>query len=298
MTFEIIEPQTEQEFERYYQFRWQVMRRPFQLPVGSEKDEFEQHAHHRMLLDAGGLPIAVGRLYQISCDEAQIRHMAVLESRRGQGIGSAMMLALEELAQRLGVKRLMLNARPEAIPFYRKHQYEETGVGPTHFGRIHHQQMLKNLQPQQENSRYADWCCELEKTWHDKIPISKQMGIRVVHYTGKHLEVRAAFNANVNLHGTLFAGSGYSLATLTAWGMVYMLLKEQGLTGNIVLSKADIEYLRPVELEPVAQAHRREVEGNLRPLRGNQSTRLKVPVCLMTEGKVAAHFQGEFVVLP
>lgn len=298
MTFEIVAPSSEQEFKRYYHLRWSVMRKPFQLPPGSEKDEFEQFAHHRMILDDKGQPIACGRLYHTSCDEAHIRFIAVAAKWRGKGLGSAMVQALEDLARELGVRRLMMNVRPQAQKFYQRHGFHGTGEGPTHFGRIHHLQMLKNLSPLPENTRHADWCKQVQALWREQIPISEQMGIRIVQYTGKRFEVRAAFNANINPHGTLFAGSGYSLAALAGWGLVYMMLKEHDLNGTILLARAEMEYQRPVNQEPIARANYHEVQGSMQPLRQGKSTRLEVQVIVFDKDGDAARFVGEFVVKP
>jgi GNAT superfamily N-acetyltransferase len=44
---------------------------------------------------------------------------------------------------------------------------------------------------------------------------------------------QASLNKNINLHGTMFAGSIFSLATLTGWGMIFLKLKEKGLDGKL-----------------------------------------------------------------
>ncbi|RCU51003.1 MULTISPECIES: bifunctional GNAT family N-acetyltransferase/hotdog fold thioesterase [Corallincola] len=296
--FTLIEPKTDEELERYFEFRWQVMRAPFQLPKGSEKDEFDPYAHHRMLVDEQGLPRAVGRLYQSSADEGQLRHMAVDPDMRGSGLGSQVIFALEQLARELGLKRIVLNARQQALPFYEKQGYQAVGEGPTHFGQIHHQQMLKELPALNDRTRHADWCEELQKIWRDGIPISQALGIRIIEYSGERFETRAAFNANINLHGTLFAGSAYSQACLTGWGMIYMMLKEQGLSGSIALSHGEIRHLRPLTEEPTAYVSRAEVEGSVHPLRRGEQAHLSVTVTLEdSKQPLAAQFKGEYLVL-
>ena len=56
-------PQTEEELERYYQFRWEMLRKPLHQPKGSERDAWDAMAHHQMVVDEQGNLVAVGRLY-------------------------------------------------------------------------------------------------------------------------------------------------------------------------------------------------------------------------------------------
>ena len=57
--YQVVAPQTEEEWEHYYEIRWQVLRAPLQQPRGSEKDEYEQHAWHRMVKDEQGNVVGV-----------------------------------------------------------------------------------------------------------------------------------------------------------------------------------------------------------------------------------------------
>ena len=59
-------PITEQEFEQYYHLRWQVLRQPWQQPVGSERDTIEQTCIHRMIIDENNTVLAVGRLEKVN----------------------------------------------------------------------------------------------------------------------------------------------------------------------------------------------------------------------------------------
>ncbi len=36
--FKLITPKTENQLNKYYQFRWQLLREPWRMPVGSERD--------------------------------------------------------------------------------------------------------------------------------------------------------------------------------------------------------------------------------------------------------------------
>ena len=117
--YRVVTPQTESELDVYYKLRWELLRKPFNFPPGSERDEYDSVAIHRMMLAPDGTPIAVGRLF-VGGDEAQIRFMAMLPEYRGQGLGMRMVADLEQLACEEKVKRLVMNARQEAVEFYRR----------------------------------------------------------------------------------------------------------------------------------------------------------------------------------
>jgi len=112
-------PKTVPEFERYYQLRWQILRKPWDQPLGSERDGLEQESIHRMIIDANDNVLAVGRLEKSSQFSGQIRFMAVSSKAEGQGLGQQIIAALEHQAQILGITEVTLNAREDAIGFTR-----------------------------------------------------------------------------------------------------------------------------------------------------------------------------------
>lgn len=52
-------PQTEEELACYYQFRWEMLRKPLHQPQGSERDAWDAMAHHQMVVDEAGKLVAV-----------------------------------------------------------------------------------------------------------------------------------------------------------------------------------------------------------------------------------------------
>ena len=118
---------------------------PWNQPKGSEKDELEKESFHIMVCETDRVPIGIGRLHVNSKEEAQIRYMAVEEQYRGKGIGKIILAGLEEKAQQMGIKQIMLNARVPVIPFYRTCGY--TIIGPAHtlYDCIKHVKMIKRI---------------------------------------------------------------------------------------------------------------------------------------------------------
>jgi predicted GNAT family N-acyltransferase len=138
-------PQTDDEFARYYDLRWQVLRAPWDQPRGSERDDLDSTADHALIPDEDGTALAAGRLHLNSPQEAQIRYMAVAERARGQGLGRQIVEYLEAIARQRGASVIVLNAREDVADFYQRLGYELIGPAPTMFGAIAHVRMQKLL---------------------------------------------------------------------------------------------------------------------------------------------------------
>ena len=141
-------PQSPEEFEAYFELRWQVLRAFHDLPRGSERDEFDEpgvEADHVAVSNGQGELLGVGRLHLNSPDQAQIRYMAVRDGNRSRGVGRALVSRLEELAKRRSVKRVVLNAREAVVGFYQRCGYQVVADGPTMFEEVKHKRMEKVL---------------------------------------------------------------------------------------------------------------------------------------------------------
>lgn len=142
----ILSPETEQDFERYFDLRWRLLRAPWQQPRGSERDELEAVSWHRMAcLDDGRCPVGVARLHLIDSQQAQLRYMAVEPAHRRQGIGRALAEDLEAAARTGHVREIILQARADSVPFYQLLGYSVTGPGHLMFDEIRHFAMRKVL---------------------------------------------------------------------------------------------------------------------------------------------------------
>ena len=143
----IIEPTTSEEFKKYYNLRYEILRKPWGQPLGSERDEREDTSIHRMIIDKKtGNALAVGRLQFNSTHEAQIRYMAVADEFQKKGLGSQIISALEDVSRGKGIQKIILSARENALQFYKNNGYEI--VKKTHllFGEIQHWLMKKELE--------------------------------------------------------------------------------------------------------------------------------------------------------
>ena len=141
----LTEPQSEADWQSYFDLRWRILRAAWNQPRGSERDDQEDQSIHLMLCDPSRRVVAIGRLHFRSATEAQIRYMAVEQDFAGRGLGSRILRELESRASSAGVRRLVLNARKDVVPFYLKHKYVALGPGETLFGVVEHVRMGKSL---------------------------------------------------------------------------------------------------------------------------------------------------------
>jgi ribosomal protein S18 acetylase RimI-like enzyme len=136
---------TDADFEVYFDLRWRVLRAPWGHPRESARDEFEDHAEHAAVRNGDGTIVGVARAHLIDVDEAQVRFMAVEESHRQQGVGSALLAYLEQAVRGRGAKRIVLNSREGVVRFYEKLGYRVVGEGPILFEKLRHKRMAKDL---------------------------------------------------------------------------------------------------------------------------------------------------------
>ncbi len=139
-------------------------------------------------------------------------------------------------------------------------------------------------------------CAELERTWHEQIPISKAMGVTVVDFANDQLVVRADLAPNINVHGTAFAGSLYAISSLCGWGMTWLQLKMRGIDASIVIADGKIHYERPVQEAIVATCafSLRDQADAFARLRDEGKARLLLECGIPAAGAPAATFSGVY----
>src|SRR5204863_8046432 len=85
---------------------------------------------------------------------------------------------------------------------------------------------------------------EAEKFLHEQIPITRAMGLRVVANDENGFTVEALVALNSNHLRTAFGGSINAVATLAAYGFLWMELNEAA--PHVVVAEPSIPFLWPV----------------------------------------------------
>ena len=138
-------PESDEEWQAYYDLRWRLLRAPWQQPHGSERDELDNTAIHRIAIDHNTHIFAIGRLHINDNMTGHIRYMAVEEGSRRHGLGTQILRALETAAQEQACKTIHLHARETAVPFYNYHGYTTVEKSHVLFDEIQHYLMQKYI---------------------------------------------------------------------------------------------------------------------------------------------------------
>ena len=138
-------PESEQDFERYFDLRWRLLREPWDQPRRSERDNWDEQAFHIMACDDDGNAVGVGRIHFNTPGEAQIRYMAVEPAHQHQGVGKAILSALEQYAAAHEASHIVLHARNTVVGFYESNGYRTVAPSHTLFDAIPHCLMEKPL---------------------------------------------------------------------------------------------------------------------------------------------------------
>jgi thioesterase domain-containing protein len=135
-----------------------------------------------------------------------------------------------------------------------------------------------------------------EKFLHEQIPITRAMGLRVIANDERGFTVEAPVALNSNHLRTAFGGSINAVATLAAYGLLWLEMNDPAV--HVVVAESSVRFLRPVR-ETIRAVCLRPPANDLAAFRtqlvekGNARIVLRVNV---TEaGQIAAEFEGMFV---
>jgi len=141
---EIKSPQTDAEWKAYYALRFNVLREPWNQPLGSEVLADEDQAIHAIAVEEGEV-LGVARMHESAANQGQVRCVAIATAAQGKGIGKAIMAYVEEKARLKNWSEIVLEARENAVPFYQAIGYAIVAESYLLFGEIQHYRMKKNL---------------------------------------------------------------------------------------------------------------------------------------------------------
>ena len=139
---------------------------------------------------------------------------------------------------------------------------------------------------------------ELESYLHAKIPLARTRGVRVEAGEPDALVLTAPLEPNHNHLGTAFGGSLSAIATLAAYGLLWVELGDRA--GHIVIHRSEMVYHRPVRGE-IRAICRRPPDAELAEFRRqfavSGKARIRVSATIEHAGRVCVEFAGDFVAL-
>jgi thioesterase domain-containing protein len=88
---------------------------------------------------------------------------------------------------------------------------------------------------------------EITAYLHERMPVTRALGIRVERYDGRAVRLGAPLGPNLNAHGTAFGGSLSCVAILSGWLLVHLKLEERGVASELVIQRTELDFEAPVD---------------------------------------------------
>lgn len=133
------------EIEAIIDLRDKILRKPWDQPRETATDTLEELSANAFIEDDNGNVVACGRLQENENKIGQIRFMAVDNSQQGKGLGKKIVEFLELKGKELGLKTIELQARENAVEFYKSNGYTVKEKSFLLWGLIQHYLMTKDL---------------------------------------------------------------------------------------------------------------------------------------------------------
>jgi thioesterase domain-containing protein len=137
---------------------------------------------------------------------------------------------------------------------------------------------------------------EAEKYFHEQIPLTRAMGVRVAANDESGFTIEAPVALNSNHLRTAFGGSINAVATLAAYGLLWLELDNPAV--HVVVAESTIRFLRPVR-ETIRAICQRPGPDKWKEFREEFEQvgkgRIKLRVAVLEAEQTAAEFEGTFV---
>lgn len=113
---------TKNQIDGIINLRYDILRKPWNQPKETSTDGMEETAINAFI-EENGQVIACGRLQDNGGGIGQIRYMAVDAIYQGNGLGKLIVAKLEDEARKVNLQSIELQARENAIEFYKSQGY-------------------------------------------------------------------------------------------------------------------------------------------------------------------------------
>ncbi|MBA2611968.1 MAG: GNAT family N-acetyltransferase [Bacteroidetes bacterium] len=142
---EVKQASNKKEIEAIIDLRDKILRKPWDQTRDTATDSLEEVSINAFISDETGIVLACGRLQENENKTGQIRFMAVDNSQQGKGLGKKIVEFLEKKGKEIGLKKIELQARENAVDFYKNAGYTIKEKSFLLWGIIQHYLMEKEL---------------------------------------------------------------------------------------------------------------------------------------------------------
>lgn len=122
-----------------------------------------------------------------------------------------------------------------------------------------------------------------------QVPLVEHMQVDVTEYEPGRVVVEAPLQPNINTHGTAFGGSLYCVATMCGWSLVHLTLLDAGFEPNVWVTKAEVNYHKPVTgtIRAQVKASEQQREALVEAFRSKGRARISLQVEIYNNEELA-----------
>ncbi len=143
--YEVIRAEAEWQRAGAYSVRIEGMNRQHHISLREEFDEHDCDGTKYIVILDQGYPVATCRFYEIGGGAVTLGRVVVLPEYRGRRLGRKVMEEAEQWIRECGYRRIVIDSRPEVIPFYEKLGYASDHGSLIHNGAFDCFRMHKDL---------------------------------------------------------------------------------------------------------------------------------------------------------
>jgi thioesterase domain-containing protein len=140
----------------------------------------------------------------------------------------------------------------------------------------------------------------LQQFLQDRIPLSTAMAIEVVAADQDGVTLGAPLKPNINHRDTVFGGSAAAVAILSAWGLLFVRLRDHYPDATIVIQRHTMRHLRPIASAFTATSFLAEPaawDRFVTTYRRKKMARVSVRASLRCAGELVGELDAAFVAL-
>ena len=140
----------------------------------------------------------------------------------------------------------------------------------------------------------------LQQFLRDRIPLSTAMAIDVVAAEPDGVTLGAPLEPNINHRDTVFGGSAAAVAILSAWGLLFLRLRDEHPNATIVIQRHAMRHLRPIAGAFTASSFLAEPgawDRFVTTYRRKKLARILVKASLHCAGELVGELDAAFVAL-
>lgn len=134
----------------------------------------------------------------------------------------------------------------------------------------------------------------------DRIPLTTAMAIDVVEARPDSVTLGAPLAPNINHRDTVFGGSAAAVAILSAWGLLFVRLREDYPNATIVIQRHAMRHLRPITGSFTASSFLTDPgawDGFVATYQRRKRARISVRAMLQCGGERVGELDAAFVAL-